>query len=294
MNRFLETEGMMQMYKIVEVKTLSPGVKQMIVEAPLVAGKAEPGEFIILRVDEYGERIPLTIADFDRQAGTITIIFQEVGATTKLLGAKKAGDFITDFVGPLGKATHIEKMAGTVICVGGGIGVAPIFPIARGMKAAGNKVISIIGARNKDLLILEDEMKGASTELVITTDDGSYSRKGFVTDVLKELIERGEQIAEVIAIGPVVMMRAVAETTRPYGIKTVVSLNPIMVDGTGMCGGCRVSVGTETKFACVDGPEFDAHKVDFAGLIARQRMYVEKEKQCDGKQCSEGGACKCH
>lgn len=281
------------MYKIVDVKTLSPGVKEMIIEAPLVARKAKPGEFIILRVDGRGERIPLTIADFDNKKGTITIIFQEVGVTTKLLGAKQAGELIADFVGPLGKCTHIEKMNGTVVCVGGGIGVAPIFPIARGMKAAGNKVISIIGARTRDLLILEKEMREASTELIITTDDGSYSRKGFVTDVLKECIDRGEPIAEVIAIGPVVMMRAVAETTRPHGIKTVVSLNPIMVDGTGMCGGCRVSVGTETKFACVDGPEFDAHAVDFAGLIARQRMYIEKEKQCDSHQCNGGGACKC-
>lgn len=282
------------MYKITEAKELSPGVKQMVVEAPLAARKAQPGEFIILRVNENGERIPLTIADFDREKGTITIIFQEVGASTKVLGKCKTGDFLLDFVGPLGNPTHIKKMEGTVICIGGGIGVAPIYPIARGMKAAGNKVISIIGARNKDLLILEDEMREASTELIITTDDGSYARKGFVTDALKELIEKGEPIAEVMAIGPVVMMRAVAGVTEPYGIKTIVSLNPIMVDGTGMCGGCRVDVAGDTKFACVDGPEFDAHKIDFNGLMARQRTYLDQEKECDGRQCENGGACKCH
>ncbi len=282
------------MYQIIRKTTLSPGVQQMVVKAPLVARKAKPGEFIILRVDEQGERIPLTIADFDAAEETITIIFQEVGAGTKALGRLQAGEYILDFVGPLGNPTHVEKKAGTVVCVGGGIGVAPIFPIARGMKEAGNKVISIVGARNHDLLILEKEMKNASTELRITTDDGSYERKGFVTDVLRELIEKGEPIAEVIAIGPVVMMRAVAELTRPYGIKTIASLNPIMVDGTGMCGGCRVAIGTETKFACVDGPEFDAHQIDFAGLMARQKTYVDMEKSCEAHTCNGGGACSCH
>lgn len=264
----------------------------MVIEAPLVARKAQPGEFIILRVTEDGERIPLTIQDFDRDKGTISIIFQEVGVTTRALGQLESGEFLADFVGPLGRPTHIEKM-GTVVCVGGGIGVAPILPIARGMKEAGNKVISIIGSRTKDLLILEAEMQAASSELIITTDDGTYGRKGFVTQVLQELIEKGEPIAEVIAIGPVVMMRAVAETTRPHGVKTIVSLNPIMVDGTGMCGGCRVSVGDDTKFACVDGPEFDGHKVDFAGLMSRQKMYKDQEKQAGEHTHCKGGVCTC-
>jgi ferredoxin--NADP+ reductase len=279
-------------YKVLEKKVLSPGVNQMVIEAPLVARKAQPGEFIILRVTEDGERIPLTIQDFDRDKGTISIIFQEVGVTTRALGQLESGEFLADFVGPLGRPTHIEKM-GTVVCVGGGIGVAPILPIARGMKEAGNKVISIIGSRTKDLLILEAEMQAASSELIITTDDGTYGRKGFVTQVLQELIEKGEPIAEVIAIGPVVMMRAVAETTRPHGVKTIVSLNPIMVDGTGMCGGCRVSVGDDTKFACVDGPEFDGHKVDFAGLMNRQKMYKDQEKQAGEHTHCKGGVCTC-
>lgn len=277
------------MYKIIEKKILSQGVNQLVIDAPLVAKKAQPGEFIILRVNENGERVPLTIADFDREKGTITIIFQEVGNSTRLLGQLRIGEAVADFVGPLGHPTHIEKM-GKIVCVGGGIGVAPIFPIARGMHQAGNQVVSIIGARNRELVILEDDMREVSDELTITTDDGSHGRKGLVTDVLKELLEGDEPIAEVIAIGPVVMMRAVAETTRPYSVKTIVSLNPIMVDGTGMCGGCRVAVGDKTKFACVDGPEFDGHKVDFASLMARQRMYVEQEKQAS----TEGGKCQCH
>ena len=280
------------MYKVLEKKVLSPGVNQMVIEAPMVARKAQPGEFIILRVTEDGERIPLTIQDFDREKGTISIIFQEVGVTTRDLGQLEPGEFLVDFVGPLGRPTHIEKM-GTVVCVGGGIGVAPIYPIARAMKEAGNEVISIVGSRTKDLLILEEEMKSASSTLIITTDDGTYGRKGFVTQVLQELIEKGQPIAEVIAIGPVVMMRAVAETTRPHGVKTVVSLNPIMVDGTGMCGGCRVSVGNDTKFACVDGPEFDGHQVDFAGLMSRQKMYKDQEKQAGEHTHCKGGTCTC-
>lgn len=282
------------MFKILEKKVLSPGVHQYVIDAPLVAKKAQPGEFIILRVDEEGERIPLTIADFDRERGTITIIFQEVGASTQMLGEMQEGDCLADFAGPLGKASHIEKMSGTVVCIGGGIGVAPAYPIARGMKQAGNKVISIAGARTKDLLILEDEMRAATDELYIATDDGSYGTKGFVTDILKKIIDSGEKIAQVIAVGPVVMMRAVAETTRPLNIKTVVSLNPIMVDGTGMCGGCRVSVGDDTKFACVDGPEFDAHLVDFNGLMSRQKMYTKQEKCACGKHEEKRGTCKCH
>lgn len=284
------------MYKIVTKQELAPSVKLFEVEAPLIAKKAQPGQFIILRIDEDGERIPLTIADFNREKGTITLIFQEVGASTLELGRLNAGDSLLDLVGPLGKNTHIENF-GTVVCIGGGIGVAPVYPIARGMKQAGNKVISIIGARNKDLLIYEQEMDKVSDELYITTDDGSKGRKGLVTHVLKELIEKGEKIALVMAIGPVIMMRSVADVTREYHIKTVVSLNPIMVDGTGMCGGCRVAVGNENKFACVDGPEFDAHLVDFDGLMARQRMYRPQEQtahECCHKHDHKEGECQCH
>ena len=285
------------MYTIKAKKELSPGVLQFEIEAPQIAKKAAPGQFVIVRSDENAERIPLTIADFDRAAGTITIIFQEVGASTKALGALEAGDAVLDFVGPLGKKTQIEKK-GVVVCIGGGIGVAPIYPIARGMREAGNHVVSIIGARSEDLLILEEEMRAVSDELHITTDDGTKGHKGFVTDPLKEMIARGVKIREVIAIGPVVMMRSVAEATRPHAIPTVVSLNPIMVDGTGMCGGCRVQVGGESKFACVDGPEFDAHKVDFAGLMARQRMYKEQEAAhicyCEQQGRKKGSDCQCH
>ena len=281
------------MYKILVKRQLAPSVQLFEVEAPLIARKAQPGQFIILRIDEDGERIPLTIADFNREKGTITLIFQEVGASTVELGQLNEGDGILDLVGPLGKATHIEKL-GTIVCVGGGIGIAPVYPIARGMKEAGNEVISIIGARSKDILIYEQEMAAVSDELIITTDDGSKGRKALVTQPLKELLDSDKTISLVVAIGPVIMMKFVAETTRPYGVPTVVSLNPIMVDGTGMCGGCRVSVGNENKFACVDGPEFDGHKVDFDVLMSRQRMYKPQEKEhtnfISGKQ--EGG-CKC-
>lgn len=273
------------MYKILSKKELSAGVFRFDILAPRVAKKTAPGQFVILRVNEEGERIPLTVADFDREKGIITIIFQAVGASTQLLSCLEAGDSILDFVGPLGKASDIVSNLGTVVCIGGGIGVAPVHPIARAMKDAGNKVISIMGARSKDILIMEDEMKRVSDEVLITTDDGSYGIHGFVTTAFGQLIERGEKPAVVYAIGPVVMMRSVVEATRPLGIKTIVSLNPIMVDGTGMCGGCRVQVGNETKFACVDGPEFDGHLVDFKGLMARQGMYraeeaVEKEHIC--------------
>lgn len=282
------------MYKILLKQELAPNVKLFKMQAPLIAKKAQPGQFVILRIDEDGERVPLTIANFDREEGSITLIFQEVGASTKLLGTLNEGDSLLDLVGPLGKPTHIENF-GTVVCVGGGIGIAPVYPIARGMKAAGNEVISIIGARNKDILIYEEEMTAVSDTLHIATDDGSKGIKGFVTDPLKQMIAEGKKIDLVVAIGPVIMMRNVAEVTRPYQIPTVVSLNPIMVDGTGMCGGCRVSVGEENKFACVDGPEFDAHKVDFAGLVARQRMYIPKEKQY-AEHCAstKEGGCKCH
>jgi len=266
------------MYKILVKQQLAPSVQLFEVAAPLIAKKAQPGQFIILRSNEDGERIPLTIADFNREKGTITLIFQEVGASTVELGQLNAGDSILDLVGPLGRATHIEKI-GTVVCVGGGIGIAPVYPIARGMKEAGNEVISIIGARSKDILIYEEEMAAVSDELIITTDDGSKGRKALVTVPLKELLDSDKTISLVVTIGPVIMMKFVAETTRPYGVPTVVSLNPIMVDGTGMCGGCRVSVGNENKFACVDGPEFDGHKVDFEVLMSRQQMYKPHEKQ---------------
>ena len=268
--------------KVLRKELLSEGVYRFDVDAPRLAKKTQPGQFIVLRVNEEGERIPLTVADFDREKGVITIIFQVVGASTELLASLEEGDEILDFVGPLGKKSEIEPGLGTVVCIGGGIGVAPVYPIARGMKEAGNKVISIIGARSKDILILEKEMRAASDETIVTTDDGSYGVKGFVTTALAQLVERGEKIDLVYAIGPVVMMKSVADATRPLGLKTIVSLNPIMVDGTGMCGGCRVQVGNETKFACVDGPEFDAHLVDFVGLRERQDMY--RDQEAEGKE----------
>lgn len=283
------------MYTVLKKEILAPKVKLFEVAAPQIAKKAQPGQFVILRVKEDGERIPLTIADFSREHGSITLIFQEVGGSTVELGALEEGEAILDLVGPLGRKTHITPEMGTVVCIGGGIGIAPIYPIARGMKLAGNKVISIIGARNSELLFWEDKMRAISDELYVTTDDGSQGEKGLVTHVLQRLIDSGEKISEVVAIGPVVMMRGVARTTQPYDLHTVVSLNPVMVDGTGMCGGCRVSVGADIKFACVDGPEFDAHQVDFDGLMNRQKMYVEREKQ-HAQQCAlrqEEGTCGC-
>lgn len=276
------------MYKIRTKIELSPGVKLFVMEAPLIARKCLPGQFIILRIDEDGERVPLTIADFNRSEGTITLIFQEVGHTTRQLGSLNEGETILDLAGPLGTATEIENF-GTVICVGGGIGVAPLYPIARAYKQAGNKVISIIGARNADLLILEHEMAAVSDELIITTDDGSKGRKGLVIHPLQEILA-DQKVDRVMAIGPVIMMKSVSEVTKLFGVHTLVSLNPIMVDGTGMCGGCRVNVGNKNKFACVDGPEFDGHQVDFDGLMARQRMYHDQERGT--KRC--GGGCSCH
>ncbi len=276
------------MFKVLKKDELSPGVFRFDVEAPRLAKKTRPGQFIILRVNEEGERIPLTVADFDREKGIITIIFQAVGASTQLLAELNEGDSILDFVGPLGKPSEVEPNLGTVVMIGGGIGVAPVYPIARGMHEAGNKVISIMGARSKDILIMEPEMKAVSDELLITTDDGSYGIKGFVTTALQQLVDRGEKIDLVYAIGPVVMMKSVVEATRPHGFKTIVSLNPIMVDGTGMCGGCRVQVGDETKFACVDGPEFDGHLVDFASLRERQGMYREMEAEEKDHVCRIG------
>ena len=266
------------MYKIVEATFLAADVKLFRLEAPEIARKRQAGQFVILRVHEHGERIPLTIADSDPQAGTITIIVQGVGKTTKLLNTLGAGDTVPDVVGPLGRPSEIH-FYGTVVVIGGGLGTAIAYPTARALKFAGNRVVSILGARTKSLVILEDEMRAISDEVHVTTDDGSYGEKGFVTDKLKALIAGGSPPQFVLAIGPIPMMRAVSEATRPHGIKTVVSLNPIMVDGTGMCGGCRVVVGGQTQFACVDGPEFDAHQVDFAILTARNAMYREAERR---------------
>ena len=271
-------------YKIIEKEVLSPDVKLMKIDAPLVARKAQPGQFIILRIDEEGERIPLTMMDTDSNKGLVTIIFQEVGKTTKQLGSLNQGDELLDFVGPLGKATHIESM-GTVVCIGGGIGVAPVYPIARAFKRIGNHLISIIGSRTKELLILEKEMQEISDKLSITTDDGSYGYHGLVTEPLQKLIDDGLKIDLVMAIGPVPMMRAVCNLTRSYNIKTMVSLNPIMIDGTGMCGGCRVTVDHKTQFACVDGPEFDGHLVDFDALRKRQGTFKILEKESMHKCC---------
>jgi NAD(P)H-flavin reductase len=266
------------LYKILLKQDLVPGIHLLKLAAPNVAKKARPGQFVVIRIDEKGERIPLTIAGWDEKEGSVTIVFMEVGTTTHRLATLGTGDYIADFVGPLGVPTHIEKF-GTVVCVAGGFAVAVIKPIAQAMKDKGNKVISILGARTKDLLFWEDELRGASDELIVTTDDGSYGRKALVTEPLKELLESGNTIDRVIAIGPTVMMKFCAKTTEPFGVKTIVSLNPIMVDGTGMCGCCRVSVGGATKFACVDGPDFDGHQVDWDLLFARQRIYLDEEKR---------------
>ena len=265
------------MYKIVEKKVLSETVKLMEIKAPLVAKKAQAGQFIIFRIDEQGERIPLTIADYDRKKGTVTVIFMEVGKTTKQLGTLNVGDSLLNFAGPLGVASEIENF-GTVICIGGGVGIAPLYPIVRELKKAGNYVITILGARNEKLLMLEKEIEEHSNELHICTDDGSKGTKGFVSNILQNLIDEGKTINVVWAIGPVIMMKVVVDLTKKYDLKTIVSLNPIMVDGTGMCGGCRVSVGGETKFACVDGPEFDGHLVDFKNLMLRNRRFVKEEE----------------
>ncbi|MDX9923843.1 MAG: sulfide/dihydroorotate dehydrogenase-like FAD/NAD-binding protein [Ignavibacteriaceae bacterium] len=266
------------MNKILFKEQLSKDVYLMRIAAPMIAEERAAGQFIILQVDEdYGERIPLTIADADINEGSITIIYQVVGKSTLALSKMKVGDDLPALVGPLGTATHIEKF-GTVVCVGGGIGVAPLHPIAQALKNAGNRVITIIGARNKDLIILEEEMKSIANEFIVCTDDGSYGRKGLVTEPLKELCERDEKPNMVIAIGPPLMMKFCSETTRPFGVFTQVSLNTIMVDGTGMCGGCRVNVGNKVKFVCVDGPEFDGHKVDFDNMINRLNSYKEIER----------------
>lgn len=265
-------------YKIIEARWLAPEVKLLRFTAPRIARKQKPGQFVILRVHDYGERIPLTIAESDPQAGTVTIIVQGIGKTTKLLNTLNTGDSILDVVGPLGHPSHVEKF-GTCVVIGGGVGTAIAYPTAKALHAIGNHVIAIIGGRTKQLVILENEAREVSDELFITTDDGSYGQKGLVIDPLKKMIADGRKIDLVLAIGPIPMMRAVAEVTRPLGIKTVVSLNPIMVDGTGMCGGCRVLVDGKSEFACVDGPEFDAHRVDFDSLSKRNAMYRDAEKQ---------------
>ncbi|MCZ7395134.1 MAG: sulfide/dihydroorotate dehydrogenase-like FAD/NAD-binding protein [Candidatus Methanoperedens sp.] len=279
-------------FKILEKKELVPTIHLMEISAPHIAKKAMPGQFAMLRIDDRGERIPLTIADFDREKGTITMIFQVAGKTTMQLSYLKAGDQLLDFIGPLGNPAHIEKV-GTVVLVGGGVGVAPVYPQARAFREAGNNVISIIGARSSDLLLWEDRMRGVSDELHITTDDGTKGHHGFVTDIVKKLLESGTKVDRVVAIGPPVMMRAVAGVTRPFNVKTIVSLNSIMVDGTGMCGACRVLVGNETKFACVDGPEFDAHLVDFTLLMNRLSMYQPEEKVALEKYKCEREGCSC-
>ncbi len=275
------------MFQIKEIIKLGPSLKLFKVFAPEIAARVEPGQFIILRMDDHGERIPLTVADFDRTEGLLTLIFQEVGRSTRNLGEMKVDDYILDLVGPLGQPSEITKL-GRVVCIGGGVGVAPVYPITRALKQAGNEVISIIGARSQDYLILAEEMRAVSDSLYITTDDGSAGEKGFVTDVLLRVIKNQEPVDLVIAIGPLAMMKAVAEATRPYQIKTMVSMNPIMVDGTGMCGACRVVVGETTKFACVDGPEFDGHLVDWQLAQMRARMFLQEEKVAM-EACSCGG-----
>jgi ferredoxin--NADP+ reductase len=271
------------MYPIVEKKVLSPNVKLLKIKAPLVAKKALPGQFIILRINEKGERIPLTIADSDSKKGTVSIIFLEVGKTTKQLGLLNVGDTLENFAGPLGMPSEVKKY-GTVVCVGGGVGIAPLYPIVKALKEAGNRVISILGAKTADLLLLEKEIHALSDEFYIATDDGSKGHKGFVSDVLQQVIDK-HKVDMVMAIGPIIMMKVVSNLTKKYNIKTLVSLNPIMVDGTGMCGGCRVMIDGKTKFACVDGPEFDGHKVDYDNLMLRNRRFVHAE----GEACTLAG-----
>lgn len=275
------------MFKILEKTFLQEIVVKMVIEAPEIARKRKAGQFIVLMIDEQGERIPLTIADSDSEKGTITIIYQIVGKTTAKMSKLEKGDFLLNVLGPLGHPTEIENF-GTAVVIGGGVGIGVAYPIAAALHKAGNKVISIIGARTKDILILEDEMRKVSDQLLVATDDGSYGFHGFVSVVLQNVIDSKEKIDIVYAIGPVPMMRVLANLTKPYGLKTIVSLNPIMVDATGMCGACRVSVGGKTKFGCVDGPEFDGHEVDFNLLITRLRMYADQEKQAMERYRCEG------
>jgi len=273
------------MYRIVKKKVLNPTVTLMEIDAPLVARSAEPGQFIILRVDEEGERIPLTVADFDREKGTVTIIFQIVGATTEKLNHKEEGEYIEDFAGPLGRATETEGLK-KVAVVGGGVGCAIAYPVAKKLHDIGCEVHSIVGFRNKDLVILEDEFKANSSKFVLMSDDGSCGEKGLVTDALRKLIESGEKYDRVITIGPLIMMKFVCKLTKEFDIPTVASMNPIMIDGTGMCGGCRLTVGGKTKFACVDGPEFDGHEIDFDEAMARGAMYKPFERHAHEETCN--------
>jgi ferredoxin/flavodoxin---NADP+ reductase len=269
-------------FKIIHTEFLAPAIKRFVIEAPRIARKQKPGQFVILRIYEEGERIPVTIENSDAKRGTISIVVQAAGKTTHLLNSLETGDSILDVVGPLGKPSDVRNY-GTVVVVGGGVGTAMAYPTAAALKRAGNRVLSIVGARNKELVILESEMRAVSDALMLTTDDGSYADKGFVTDKLRQLIENGTRIDLVIAVGPIVMMKAVSEMTRKENIHTVVSLNPIMIDGTGMCGGCRVLIDGKSEFACVDGPEFDAHKVDFSVLVQRNAMYREAEQRSLGE-----------
>ncbi|MDA8186954.1 MAG: sulfide/dihydroorotate dehydrogenase-like FAD/NAD-binding protein [Dehalococcoidales bacterium] len=277
------------MYRIVATEVPTPNSKLFTIDAPRIARRAKAGQFVVIRVSEAGERIPLTIADHDPENGTITIIVQAIGKTTRKLSELNAGDSVADVVGPLGLATEIEKY-GTVLCIGGGFGMAAMFPVAQAFKEAGNKLIAVIGARNESLLLWEDRMREIADEMLITTDDGSKGRKGMVIDALKDVLAEGRKLDLVVAVGPVIMMRAVANITRPYGVKTMVSLNPIMIDGTGMCGGCRVTVGGEQRFVCVHGPDFDGHEVAWDELMARLTIYQPEEKVALEKyQCE---ACK--
>ncbi len=281
------------MFRIMEKRLLAPAVHQLVVEAPLVARRARPGNFVIVRTDETGERIPLTIADYDPEKGSVMLVVQEVGKSTMDIGLMEEGDSFTDVAGPLGQATPIKKV-GTIVGVAGGIGVAPLLPQIKLHKEIGNHVITIVGARTRDLLILKDETEQASHEVIFATDDGSFGYHGFVTGALEELIKQGRQIDEVTAIGPVRMMQATCNLTRKYNIPTLVSLNAVMVDGTGMCGCCRVTVGGETKFSCVDGPDFDGHKVDFDELASRQAFFRDEENLARELAEQKRGGCRCH
>jgi ferredoxin--NADP+ reductase len=279
------------MFQILEKQDLTPVLRMYVMKAPEVARKAQPGQFVIVRLDDEGERIPLTIADFDRKAGTVTLVVQEVGASTRHMGLLQTGDSMRDLVGPLGRPTEIEKY-GTVVCVGGGVGIAPIYPIARALKEHGNRVISIIGARSQNLLFWEDKMRAVSDDLVVCTDDGSYGRFALVTAPLKELLEGGRKVDLVFAVGPAIMMKFSCKTTHPFAVRTLVSINSIMVDGTGMCGACRLTVDGKTRFACVDGPDFDGHLVDWDLLLERQRQYLDEEKSAVQKfEHDYPGAC---
>ena len=279
------------MYRIVEKKILAPTITKYVIEAPFVAKKRKAGNFVIIRVEETGERIPLTLVDSDPLKGTITLIVQAIGKTTKALALKEEGDFVRDVMGPLGNPTPIET-GRKIACIGGGVGTAELYPITRALKEAGNTIYTIVGARSKELVILEHEMEGVSDACYITTDDGWSKRKGFVTDQLKELLDAGLGINLVYAIGPLPMMKAVSNLTKPYGVRTIVSLNAIMVDGTGMCGGCRVSVNGKMKFACVDGPEFEGHEVDFDEMLLRNRSYTDLEKMSVERFQEEPHACR--